>query len=72
MRAVAEQECIGFFDGINAYDNAFVSLGVCHWTLGIVFPKGIERGELLGFLAYLRAVEPAAFARGGRAGSGCA
>jgi RHS repeat-associated protein len=64
VRAVAEQECIGFYDGINAYDNAFVSLGACHWTLGIVFEKQktVERGELLGFLAYLRAVEPDAFA----------
>ena len=34
VRAVAEVEAIGFFDGINGYDNAFLSMGPCHWTMG--------------------------------------
>lgn len=34
VRAVSEVECLGFFDSLNAYDNAFVSAGPCHWTLG--------------------------------------
>jgi hypothetical protein len=34
IRAVAEVEAIGFFDGINGYDNAFLSMGPCHWTMG--------------------------------------
>src|SRR5205814_1530768 len=54
--------CLGFFDSANAYDNAFVSLGPCHWTLGIVSPPVLE-GELCGYLAYLRYADPAAFAQ---------
>ena len=62
IRAVSEVECLGFFDCINAYDNAFVSLGPCHWTLGIVGRRSIEEGELCGYLSYLRYVDPATFA----------
>lgn len=55
VRAVSEVECIGFYDSVNAYDNAFVSAGPCHWTLGIVSPGGnVSEGELCGFLAYLK------------------
>jgi hypothetical protein len=60
VRAVSEVECIGFFDSVNAYDNAFVSLGPCHWTLGIVSTP-MSEGELCGYLAYLRHASPAAF-----------
>jgi hypothetical protein len=60
VRAVSEVECIGFFDSVNAYDNAFVSLGPCHWTLGIV-DTPMSEGELCGYLAYLQQAEPAAF-----------
>jgi|GEM_PF-734735 len=60
VRAASEVECLGFFDSVNAYDNAFVSLGPCHWTLGIVDTPMAE-GELCGFLAYLRHVDAAAF-----------
>ncbi|SEK53466.1 Peptidoglycan-binding (PGRP) domain of peptidoglycan hydrolases-containing protein [Stigmatella aurantiaca] len=62
VRACAEQECYGFFDSLNAYDNAFISLGPCHWTLGIVNGQ-VEpsEGELCGFLAYLRASNAQAF-----------
>lgn len=63
VRAVAEVECFGYFDCINAWDNAFVSLGPCHWTLGIVFPSSIADGELCGYLAYLRQTDPGAFTR---------
>jgi hypothetical protein len=53
---------MGFFDSINAYDNAFVSLGPCHWTLAIVNASGaVSPGELCGYLAYLRYADPAAF-----------
>jgi len=65
VRAVSEVECIGFFDSVNCYDNAFVSVGPCHWTLGIV-PQGAgptSEGEMCGYLAYLRAVDNAAFVR---------
>lgn len=56
IRAVSEVECIGFFDCINAYDNAFISVGPCHWTLGLVERSSTGRqvydGELCGTLAY--------------------
>ncbi len=62
VRAVAEVECIGYFDSVNSYDNAFVSQGPCHWTLGIVDAGGnFSDGELCGFLAYLRHADPQAF-----------
>jgi RHS repeat-associated protein len=60
VRAASEVECLGFFDSVNSYDNAFVSLGPCHWTLGIV-DNPMSEGELCGFLAYLRHADPAAF-----------
>ncbi|RKH46296.1 peptidoglycan-binding domain-containing protein [Corallococcus sicarius] len=63
VRAASEQECLGFFDSLNAYDNAFVSLGPCHWTLGILFLGQAvpSEGELGGFLSYLRATNAEAF-----------
>ncbi|NTX12489.1 peptidoglycan-binding protein [Myxococcus sp. CA056] len=63
VRAAAEQENLGYFDSLNAYDNAFISLGPCHWTLGILFAGSAEpsEGELCGFLAYLRSSNQAAF-----------
>jgi len=71
IRAVAEVEAVGFFDGINAYDDAFVSMGLCHWTAGQVTPGAaaqrplwtVKDGELWAFFAYLRAVNQEAFAR---------
>lgn len=64
IRAVAERECAGFFDSLTAYDNAFVSLGPCHWTLGLVDKEGsVSGGELCGYLAYLREFDRAAFDR---------
>jgi len=62
VRAAAEVECLGYFDSLNGYDNAFASLGPCHWTVGVVRPGGVvDEGELCGFLAYLRATDPDAF-----------
>ncbi len=62
VRAVSEVECIGFFDSVNSYDNAFVSVGPCHWTLGIVSQGGnVSEGEMCGYLAYLRHADPDAF-----------
>ena len=61
-RAVAEVECLGFFDSANAYDNAFLSVGPCHWTLGIVQGDGrVSTGELPGYLAYLQYADPDSF-----------
>lgn len=53
VRATAEQECMGMFDGINGYDDALISLGPCHWTMGLLPQGGYDNGELAGFLAYL-------------------
>jgi hypothetical protein len=62
VRAVSEVECLGHFDSINAYDNAFISVGPCHWTLGIASRGGnVSEGELCGYLAYLRHADPQAF-----------
>lgn len=53
VRATAEQECMGYFDSINAYDDALISLGPCHWTMGLYPANGYDNGELPGFLAYV-------------------
>lgn len=53
VRATAEQECMGAFDSVNAYDDAIISLGPCHWTLGVLPAGGYDNGELPGFLAYV-------------------
>jgi len=52
VRAVSEVECIGFFDAINAYDGAYVSIGPCHWTLGLTKSGQIYDGELCATLGY--------------------
>jgi hypothetical protein len=61
IRAVSEVECYGFFDSVNGYDDGFISLGPCHWTLGIIGKSSIENGELCGYLAYLRYADTEAF-----------
>lgn len=66
IRAVAEVECGGQFDSINAYDRAILSAGCYHWTLCILGgdpPHVPGDGELSAFLAYLAQTEPAAFER---------
>lgn len=60
VRAASEVECLGFFDSLNAYDNAFISLGPCHWILGNASTQHVvSDGELPGYLAYLKYAEPA-------------
>ncbi len=74
VRTVSERECIGHFDCITAYDRSFVSLGPCHWTLGLVshdkkptdppqmhMVNEDETGELPAMFAYLRWKDPDAF-----------
>lgn len=62
VRAVSEVECLGYFDSVNSYDNAFVSVGPCHWTLGIASNEGnVSEGELCGYLAYLSHADKTAF-----------
>ncbi|WP_460151750.1 peptidoglycan-binding domain-containing protein [Pseudomonas sp. S2_B07] len=60
MRVVAEAECYGRFDVLNAWDNALISAGPCHWTMG-VFGSEYADGELPGFIAYFKSINPEAF-----------
>ncbi|MDM4769054.1 hypothetical protein [Solimonas sp. SE-A11] len=65
VRAVSEQECLGYLQSINGYDDAWMSLGPCHWTLALAVPGQAEpdqdagAGELPAFLAYWASTEPA-------------
>lgn len=54
VRAVSECECSGYLDQINAYDDAGISYGPCHWAMAkaIENPRGAT--ELGGIAAYLR------------------
>jgi len=67
VRAVAEVECYGYFDCVNAYDRGFMSFGPCHWVLGFGDNDSdnnaatVDRGELCGYLSYLRAANPRTF-----------
>lgn len=54
IRVVAEAECFGRFDVLNAWDNALISAGPCHWTMGLFKDGKYGRGELVGFIAYLK------------------
>ena len=55
VRSTSEVECLGYFDSINAYDNALISTGPCQWTLGLTDGNGsVGRGELCGYLAFLK------------------
>jgi hypothetical protein len=62
VRAVSEVECMGFFDSLNAWDNAIMSLGPCHWTLGLISGTTVDRGELSAYLSLLRQFDAASFA----------
>ncbi|MEV0623794.1 hypothetical protein AB0I81_61485 [Nonomuraea sp. NPDC050404] len=66
VRAVSEVEAVGYFDGLNAYDRAFLSLGPCHWTAGLASDPApaspVEGSELWGFVAFLKATDRVAFA----------
>ncbi|GAA3547427.1 hypothetical protein GCM10022419_029600 [Nonomuraea rosea] len=65
VRAVSEVEAVGYFDGLNAYDRAFISLGPCHWTAGLTSAPApaspVEGGELWGFVSFLKSADRVAF-----------
>lgn len=68
IRAVSEVECIGFFDSITAYDRGFISIGPCHWTLGLAHRNPaqgapVDNGELCGYLSYLNYIDSQSFRR---------
>lgn len=62
IRTVAERECIGYFDALNSYDNAVMSLGPCHWTLTLGRAangsKKATSGELPATLAFAIGRDP--------------
>lgn len=53
IRVVAEAECYGRFDVINAWDNSLVSAGPCHWTMGASNGSEYAKAEFPAFIAYL-------------------
>jgi hypothetical protein len=53
LRANADVEAFGYFEGTNAHDDQIISTGMFHWTIP---PK--EPGELPGLLAYMRYLYP--------------
>lgn len=55
MIAVSENE--GNLDGINTWDNAFLSIGIFQWTLG----PGSDPGELAALLKKIKTTQPQAF-----------
>jgi len=57
IRAVAEQECLGYLDQINGYDNAGLSFGPCHWAMAGAISNPTGGTELGAFAAYLRMLE---------------
>jgi hypothetical protein len=61
VRAVSELECQGFLDVVNAWDDAVISIGPCHWTFAL--PGGANKapGELAGFAAFCEHAYPDAF-----------
>jgi hypothetical protein len=69
--AVGEQECKGYLDAVNFYDNCHGSMGPCHWTMPMENTPKVDgkvvkvpaSGELCGFMAFLEAKYPTAFAK---------
>jgi hypothetical protein len=51
--AVGMVEADEHFDVVNAYDIGYVSIGLCHWTLGLRL-NGFREGELGGLLALFK------------------
>lgn len=65
VRVVAELECLGYLQSINGYDDAWMSLGPCHWTLALGMTRKpmppatkVGPGELPAYLAYWASEEP--------------
>ncbi|AHL77609.1 hypothetical protein CH92_03020 [Stutzerimonas stutzeri] len=63
VRVVAEAECYGRFDVINAWDNSLVSAGPCHWTMGASNGNEYDKAEFPAFIAYLADRSEAGFSQ---------
>jgi hypothetical protein len=64
VAGVSEQECRGYLDSVNFYDNCLGSIGPCHWTGPMDKGEGVVGpGELCGLMAYWEIEHPALFER---------
>ena len=56
VRSVADEECVGFFEGLTAWDKAVMSAGPAHWTLALKDRLGKSKamGELPPLIGLLR------------------
>ncbi len=63
IRVVAEAECYGRFDVINAWDNSLVSAGPCHWTMGASNGNEYDKAEYPAFMAYFADHNESGFAK---------
>ncbi|MBB3472780.1 hypothetical protein [Sphingomonas sp. BK345] len=54
IRAVAEEECWAYLDGINAFDAGYLSVGLFHWAASGAGANPTAPHELGGLVAYLR------------------
>lgn len=68
VRAVSEQECVGYLDNINAYDSAGISIGLFHTALALqrdaITKKRSQTTELGGLAAYFRYLDVAGVVAG--------
>ena len=58
VRAVSEAECQGYFDTVNCWDKALLSIGLCHWTIAHPDSGPLALGELEAMLAYAKKLDP--------------
>lgn len=63
IRVVAEAECYGRFDVINAWDNSLISAGPCHWTMGASNGNEYDKAEFPAFIAYFAGHSEAGFSK---------
>ena len=63
IRVVAEAECFGRYDVINSWDNALLSAGPCHWTMGLYADGRYQKGEFPAFIAYFKSLFPDQFTK---------
>jgi hypothetical protein len=63
VRALSEVEGYGYLDCINGWDDAYFSLGPCHWTIAMHNGGNVQGGELCGYFAYLKHRDARSYSR---------
>lgn len=58
INSVQRRESGGFMEVVNCWDDAYLSWGYFHWTIGRLNNNIYDRGELQGFLSYLKSDQP--------------